>query len=816
MFVSMKYFITCKLVFIGSISSVFGQVHQKGAANSLNNLSQKEKVVFIQNHGQVLDQQNNVREDVLFSGTMSNVVFHLKNNGISYQFSKPNPSQDITDVIPKNGVAPTAKTALYRLDMNWINVNENASVKALNPQINSISFGGNRINSHQETRVFSEVYYTDIYSNIDLHYYEQEGSLKYDFLVDPFADYRQIIFEISGANEISIQVDGSVLIETPFGSIVEEAPIVYQENKLLESRWKLEGNRLSFELDGYDPRYSCLIDPLVRDWGTFYGGNWWDAPSAVMTDSDNNVLLCGRTNSYSLLSIATSGAHQDSVGGDFDAFIAKFDSDGTRIWGTFFGGPGVEYGNDMAIDPSGNIYLVGSTTNNDNFLLTTPGCHQEIYGGGEYDVILSKFTSSGELIWSTLYGGNGWDAGFSCETDADGNVYITGHTASTNLSTPTGIQQSFDGGFADAYIAKFNGNGTLLWGTYYGGTGYDLSRSCDIDPSGNVYIAGHTSSQGLDIATATGHQSEMGGIADGFIAKFDPAGNRIWGTFYGGAANEDGGYGFHGYACVCDGLGNVYMTGVTESTEANVIATSNGYQQNFGGIQDAFLVKFNASGVRQWGTYYGGSGATRGYSCAIDENQNVYMAGEAVSDDGPAIATSDGFKTTCDASDNFLVQFNPNGQRLWGTFYGGQSYENSGYCAVDNDGGIYLSGSTDMYSGQFQIVTTDAHQILCNEFQDAYLVKFIQSNSSAGLNALNSLDFNIYPNPAKNVLQIANTSNLENVSVECYNLLGEQLFSIDLNLGTSTIDLQPFQNGLYILNFKKDTESIGSYKLIKE
>lgn len=803
-----EHIIACKLLLLCSIPVVFGQTNKKKMSESLS----ANQLVFIQNQGQVSDQYKNPRKDVLYSGSMNNTVFHLKNNGISYQFMKPDFNQNMSNRIPKDGHPGTYKIPVYRLDINWLNTNKHTQVNALNPVESPSGFPNHK---GSDVHAFAELYYSEVYAGIDLHYYESEGTLKYDFEVKPLADYHQIIFELEGAEEIKLQPDGSVLIQTPFGSIIEQAPIVYQKNEILNSRWKLAGNRLSFELENYDPNYSCTIDPIVREWGTYYGGNGWDASSKVLVDANNQVLMCGRSASSSSLSIATSGTHQDSIAGDFDAFMVKFDENGTRLWGTYFGGPGVEYGNDITIDGDGNIYLVGSTNNNDNSVLTTSGCHQSTYGGGTYDVLLSKFTSTGQLIWSTLYGGDGWDAGFSCQTDADGNVYITGQSNSNNLATPGGFQQTFDGGIADAFIAKFTPSGTLLWGTYYGGSDYDLSKSCAIDMNGNIYIAGHSSSNGTEIATPASHQPTRGGLADAFLVKFSPTGTRIWGTFYGGTGSEDGGYGFEGYSCICDALGNVYMAGVTTSSETNVIATSNGHQPNFGGIQDAFLVKFDANGVRQWGTYYGGSGVSQGYSCAMDLNQTIYLAGMASSDDGPAIATNGAFKTSCEAYDNFLVGFNSNGQRLWGTFYGGQSYENTGYCAADNLGNIYLSGSTDMYSSQFQIVSPNGHQTLCNQFQDAYLVK-LSIEGSAGVNEMDATDFSVYPNPVKDLLHIQNVNGMKVTSVKIYNSLGELMMQPDLGIESSEINVSSLSKGFYILNFENDQHSLGTAKILKE
>ncbi len=170
---------------------------------------------------------------------------------------------------------------------------------------------------------------------------------------------------------------------------------------------------------------------------------------------------------------------------------------------------------------------------------------------------------------------------------------------------------------------------------------------------------------GSDIASG-GHDNTFGGGAgsiDAFLVKFNANGVRQWATFYGGVGNE------RGYSTATDGTGNVYLTGYTVSTTD--IATPGSHDTSFGGMVDAFLVKFNASGVRQWGTYYGGTGDETGYCAVVDCSGNVYLAGETTSTTNIATTGSHDNSFGGGTYDAFLVKFNINGVRQWATYYGG-------------------------------------------------------------------------------------------------------------------------------------------------
>jgi gliding motility-associated-like protein len=244
-----------------------------------------------------------------------------------------------------------------------------------------------------------------------------------------------------------------------------------QNNKQLKAKWVLshtERSRsvneeksctLSFEIDNYNPNLELIIDPVTRLWGTYYGGSNTEQGRSCSTDASGNVYLAGYTGSNSGTIIATAGAHQSANGGGSAAFLVKFNTSGVRQWGTYYGGSGVDYGHSCSTDATGNVYLAGSTDSNTGTVIATAGAHQSAYGGGNNDAFLVKFNASGIRQWGTYYGGSGIEAGYSCSTDASGNVYLAGDTPSntgTVIATTGAHQSAYGGGGTwDAFLVKF-------------------------------------------------------------------------------------------------------------------------------------------------------------------------------------------------------------------------------------------------------------------------------------------------------------------------------------------------------------------------
>lgn len=599
----------------------------------------------------------------------------------------------------------------YRMDMLLEGANTDAHITAEGRSEDYTQYyGQNALDVH----TYSRVTYHEVYPGIDWVVYTTKGGMKYDFVLRPGADPTLIQLRFKDHEELRVDADGRLIHGNRMGRFTEDRPVSFQNGKEVGTRFVLKGDRLSFALDAFDHSqpltidpdrlwatyygigaspymtYSCTTDENnnaylagstssttgiasggyqntlvglralflvkfnadgVRQWGTYYEGSCaGTSPGSCAVDGEGNVYLAGITSCTEGIAF---GGHQNTlaVGSetlDIDLFLVKFNASGVRQWATYYGGIEVEDGGSCAVDGDGNVYLAGVTFSNESIAM---GGHQNSLGGLDYnaDAFLVKFNTDGVRQWATYYGGEyGEEEGY-CTVDGDGNVFLTGTTHSTDGIAFGGYQNtnmSGSGGFnSDAFLVKFNTNGVRQWGTYYGGTARETGKSCATDLNGNVYLAGSASNS--TSTTTGGHQSTAGGEMDLFLVKFNTNGVLQWDTFYGGPEHDEG------PSCAVDGSGNVYLAGMTVSTDA---IAANGYQNTFAGIRDAFLVKFDTDGVRLWGTYFGGTNDDRSNSCAVDGSGNVYMAGLTYSSEGIA---SGGHQNTFEGStlNGYLVKF---------------------------------------------------------------------------------------------------------------------------------------------------------------
>jgi uncharacterized protein (TIGR02145 family) len=331
----------------------------------------------------------------------------------------------------------------------------------------------------------------------------------------------------------------------------------------------------------YDCYLAKFSETGERIWATYYGGSSTDQQGFCCTDDSLHVYLTGMT--LSINNISTSGSHQPALCGiQTDAFLAKFDSNGVRLWGTYYGGDEMDQGYACAASPGFNVYLTGDTHSQNN--ISTPGSHQPSYGGGSYDVFLAYFTPDGQRLWGTYYGGTSWDIYPSCAAAFDGSVYLGGVTNSQENISTAGSYQLLFAGAQDAFLARFSSSGNREWGTYYGGTDQDQQKFIAVDTSNNVYIVGNTNSS-TSIASGNAFQDSLRGSDDAFLAKFDPVGGLLWGTYYGDTAYDAG------QSVAIGFCGHQFLHGWTESL--NNIATPGSFQPVFaGGNRDNFIVKF--------------------------------------------------------------------------------------------------------------------------------------------------------------------------------------------------------------------------------
>jgi hypothetical protein len=228
----------------------------------------------------------------------------------------------------------------------------------------------------------------------------------------------------------------------------------------------------------------------------------------------------------------------------FDAFISKFDSDGNYIWAKTWGGEGYDDGPGIALDNLGNIYVAGmyaSTEINFDPAGGDGGANHPAQDSGIIvDVFLSKFGSDGDFQWVKTWGGQGMDdVGASVIVDRTGNVYIGGRFGSVNCDfNPWGQPDLHSSnGSLDAFVSKFDANGTFQWARTWGGTGGDATGSLVVDSSNNVYSAGNFEGT-VNFNPSGNNNYTSNGVDDIFFTTFDTNGIYRWTLTWGGSGED--------------------------------------------------------------------------------------------------------------------------------------------------------------------------------------------------------------------------------------------------------------------------------------
>ncbi|MBL0177427.1 MAG: putative Ig domain-containing protein [Ignavibacteria bacterium] len=337
------------------------------------------------------------------------------------------------------------------------------------------------------------------------------------------------------------------------------------------------------------------------------------------------------------------------------------------------------------------------------------------------------------------------DVCYDIATDASGNVIMTGWTeSSNNISSGSSVQQQYNAGHLDAFVAKFDGSGNRVWATYCGGSSNDEPWSVCTDVNENIIISGWTEG-GFPVYSAS--QSVFGGgSGDGFVVKYNSAGNRVWASYFGGDGDDSGG------GVATDGSGNIFMTGWSKSTN---ISTPNASQQYNAGNVDAFVAKFNGSGTRQWSTYCGGGAEESGQDIAVDGNGDLAVSGSTASNDFPTKLPYQA--SNAGGYDAFVVKYGSNGNKIWGTYYGGGGSDKGSAIAVSANEEFLFTGYTT--STDFPTSPYFFQQSYGGGASDAFVVRFscsqpsitthpsnqtVCANSSATFNASSSGTQTVY------------------------------------------------------------------------
>jgi len=242
----------------------------------------------------------------------------------------------------------------------------------------------------------------------------------------------------------------------------------------------------------------------------------------------------------------------------------------------------------IKVDGSASAYISGRTDSHD---FPVKNAYQDTYGGGDWDAFLTKFAPNGEsLVYSTYLGGSQRDYCSGLKIGNNGEVYMSGHTSSTDFPIKNAYQDTYGGGDGDAFIAKLSSDGAdLLFSTYFGGSDHDRSININIDKRSSVYITGETSSQDFPVKNAY-QDTYGGGKADAIFAKFKQNCKQlVFSTFLGGSGEADSRM-ERSDDVIFGNNGSIYLVGITPSDDFPI---KNAYQGSYGGGDgDAFIIKF--------------------------------------------------------------------------------------------------------------------------------------------------------------------------------------------------------------------------------
>lgn len=456
---------------------------------------------------------------------------------------------------------------------------------------NNYMLGSDQSKWKSKIRSFSKLVVPSYFDGIDLRYDGQSEQLSFSFDIQAHADLNQLSFVVEGADEVYIDLHGNLILKHSLGTIIYSAPKAWNisendKKTALKIAFEVKDNLVSFIFpEGYNASERMYIDPSLT-FSTFSGStadNW-----GFSATPDPNGNLFGGGIVFGTGYPITTGAFDSSFGGGsglfpMDAAITKFNANGSAlIYSTFLGGSGNETPHSLVSAPNGELYIYG-VTSSANFPITT-GAYDNSFNGGPYQ-----------------------------------------------------LQNELEFNGSDIYVARLNPNGTsLLSSTFIGGSGTDGLNTVSLnynygdqfrgeivlDNNQNVYIA--SSSASINFPTVGATQSNLNGSQDAVIFKFNASlTNLQWSTYFGGAANETGN------SIAVANNGSVYVCGGSSSSTIPV-STGNDLTYN-GGLSDGYILKMNAGGTFQAGSFMGLSEYDQAYFVRTDIDNLPYVYGQTES-----------------------------------------------------------------------------------------------------------------------------------------------------------------------------------------
>ncbi|MBC7363342.1 MAG: SBBP repeat-containing protein [Candidatus Aminicenantes bacterium] len=664
---------------------------------------------FIPNQGQ-LDPQ------VSFYLHSCDKSIYFSPGGVTFALNKPVPSQPYHEIIyrnifsfgdddpAENQEASPSRWSRWVVKLDFVDVsNELIPVGQQKTEAMVSYFRGKPENWLTGLPTYARVYYRQLWPGVDLSFSGDDSRLKYEFAISPGADPSTIRLRYRGASEVYLNEKGQLVICTPAGSFVDNAPVAYQlvngqkvyvpvRYEVLQKKVGTDGLvslEYTFHPDSYDRTRVLYIDPAILVYSGYLGGSSNDRALAIAVDGVGNAYITGWTGSYDFPVAAGPDLTFNGPALGTDAFVAKINAAGTEmVYCGFLGGTYDDSGTGIAVDSAGNVYVCGYTKSPDFPVVIGPYISYQgnivQYG----DAFITKINAAGTaLVYSGFLGGSAADLASSVAVDSLGRAFVCGTTESSDFPTRTGPDLTYNG-LKDVFVLRVAASGAQLeWSGFLGGTNNDIGNAIALDTSGNVYVTGYTAStQGNQFPVKNGPKLTHSGGLDAFVAKVSSSGSSLVYCGYIGGISDD-----YGSGLAVDSSGNAFITGVTFS--ATGFPVTAGPDLSYNGGADAFVAKVSSSGTGlDFCGFVGGSADDFGIAIAVDASGIIYLAGSTESANFPV---AESLHTYLGNRDAFVSVLQADAQGFYfSTFLGGSDLDEANGVVADGTGNIFVAGFT--------------------------------------------------------------------------------------------------------------------------
>lgn len=648
---------------------------------------------------------------------------YLHNRSLTYSFYEPVQDKTSHETSIQSHVhgqsSPLVKTCKYSIHfLNAIPTSQLQAGHCLPTKYNYIK-GADPQEWSIGARTYGKVAYTNLYPHIDMELKEQEGALKYEFVLKKGADVENIKLEYVGTKGLSLR-KGRLWVKTDFGAVIEQRPYCYQiikgNKKEIKSRYILKKNVLSFALlEAYDPEFDLVIDPEIV-FSTYSGSTFDNWGNTATYDKDGNLYSGGIVFGHKFPDSDSSASEI----GDIDIAIYKYNAKGTRAeYITYLGGDLPEVPHSLLVN-GGELIILGITGSAN--APTSPTAFDRDFNGGRdvtplsgihfkrgADLYLAKLDAAGNMVNATYVGGSANDGVNSflaanygdvfrgdIAVDGLGNICIGSNTSSVDFPKINGLATGYNGGGSDGLICQFSNDlSTIRWSTMVGGGSADAIYSIKTAKNGEIFVAGGTKSADLPTTATALHSTALGG-EDGFVMRMATDGSAILASTYLGTDSSD-----QAYFVQLDSDEDVYVLGQTKGTYPIKDAT---YRIPNSG---QFIQKLDrALSTNMLSTVFGSGAGSPDISPTaflVNDCDKIYVTGWGGSVNRNYMkgstqnlpVTPDAFQSTTDGSDFYLCVFEKDMESLvYATFLGGNKNRSSAY---QYSHGEHVDGGTSRF-----------------------------------------------------------------------------------------------------------------------